>query len=190
MELLLTVAIVIILIVTHLLNKSKQDELKAQLQINDALSQRIHELNETTANMSSEIDRLSLSLSLSTQKAEEDAARYVDIWKKEETVKIRKEAVDKSRSILRGQVVEHLAPFLIDGLSPGDFRWIGSPIDFLVIDGCGAVNDGKADEISRVILMDIKSGKSQLSKIQRRIRDAVKAGRVEFMTINLENENV
>jgi predicted Holliday junction resolvase-like endonuclease len=38
----------------------------------------------------------------------------------------------------------------------------------------------------KVIMLDVKSGKSQLTTKQRRIRDLIQAGKVEWRTIRLE----
>ena len=38
----------------------------------------------------------------------------------------------------------------------------------------------------KIVMLDVKSGKSQLTTKQRRIRDLIKAGRVEWRTIRLE----
>ena len=53
------------------------------------------------------------------------------------------------------------------------------------------VFDWRADKvenltIGKVVLLDVKSGKSQLSSKQRRIRDLIKAGRVEWREVRLD----
>lgn len=61
---------------------------------------------------------------------------------------------------------------------------MGDPVDYLVCRGSSDIRDGETDEIAQVILLDIKTGNAKLNKTQRRIRDAVQAGRVKFMTYN------
>lgn len=96
-------------------------------------------------------------------------------WKAESVERIRREAITKSRSVTLGKVVEHIAPFFpVFPFNPKDARFIGSPIDFIVFDGA---SDG---EVRRVILLEVKSGGSTLTTKQRRIRDAVRAGKVEW----------
>ena len=103
---------------------------------------------------------------------------------------IRKDATTRSRSIMRGQATEHLAPYMFNSdLNPKDFRFLGNPIDYIVFSGCSDVTDGVSDTIEKVILVDIKTGTSKLSKVQRRIRDAIKEGRIEFITYNPDKTN-
>ena len=106
--------------------------------------------------------------------------------------KLRKQIADKARSILKGQVAEHLAPLLkceLEDFNLADMTFIGAPIDYLIIDGYNEFKDGNRDIEIRIVLADIKTGKkAQLTTEQRRIRDACKAGRVEFRTIKLLEE--
>ncbi len=87
----------------------------------------------------------------------------------------REESVKLSRSVLTGKFIEQLAPFLPDfRYDPTEVRFIGSPVDCLVF--CGA----SRDECDEVVFLEIKSGRSGLKTIQRRVRDAVKEGRVRW----------
>lgn len=63
---------------------------------------------------------------------------------------------------------------------------MGNPIDYICFDGLSDVLDGKADSINKIRFVDIKTGKSNLSKSQRRIRDAINSDSVEFKVINLD----
>lgn len=104
---------------------------------------------------------------------------------------LRKQIADKARSVRKGQVAEHLAPLLkceLEDFHLADMTFIGAPIDYLIIDGYNEVKDGNRDREIRIVLADIKTGKAQLTTEQRRIRDACKAGRVEFRTIKLLEE--
>jgi predicted Holliday junction resolvase-like endonuclease len=57
---------------------------------------------------------------------------------------------------------------------PGPCRWAGQPIDMIVFDGL----EGSGD--INVVFLEIKTGKSQRNKHQRRVKAAVDAGRVQF----------
>jgi len=100
----------------------------------------------------------------------------------------RVDAAKRSKRVNRGFTLEHFAPKMIPGLNPADYRHIGDPIDYLVISGSSDLSNGSQDQIDSVILLDIKTGRSQLSKVQRRIRDAVVAGRVAFCVFNPDLE--
>jgi len=60
---------------------------------------------------------------------------------------------------------------------------MGQPIDYIVFDWDEDSDKNRTD--GRIVMLDVKSGKSQLTKKQRRIRDLVKAGKVEWREIRL-----
>lgn len=57
--------------------------------------------------------------------------------------------------------------------NPKDACFIGSPIDLIVFDG---LDEGK---LRKIVFVEVKSGKSTLSKREKLIRDAVEQRRVE-----------
>ena len=105
---------------------------------------------------------------------------------KEEIKKAREDTIKRSRSVLRGQASEHLAPFVIKDTNPKDYRFMGNPVDYICFDGLSDILDKTSDKIKTVRFVDIKTGKSNLNKSQRRIRDAIKDGRVSFEIVNLD----
>lgn len=83
----------------------------------------------------------------------------------------------KSSEVRTGKIAEQISPFLDDyPLSPRTARFIGDPIDFVHFDE------------DKVTFVEVKSGKSQLSTKQRRIRDLIKAGKVEFTIYRVEGK--
>jgi predicted Holliday junction resolvase-like endonuclease len=93
--------------------------------------------------------------------------------KVEEIVKARLKA---SRAVLGGLVSEQIAP-LLPGFpfDPGDCRFIGKPVDFLVFKGMNQ----KA--ITEVIFLEVKSGSGRtLNDQEKRLRDVIRAGRVKW----------
>lgn len=83
----------------------------------------------------------------------------------------------KSSEVRTGKIAEQISPFLDDyPLSPQTARFIGDPIDFVHFDE------------DKVTFVEVKSGKSQLSTKQRRIRDLIKAGKVEFTIYRVEGK--
>lgn len=88
---------------------------------------------------------------------------------------LREDAVKRSRAVLGGQLTEQLAPYLPDfPWSPTEVRFLGKPVDFLVFRGL----DGKA--VEEVVFVEVKTGESRLSPVERSLRDAIKAGRVSW----------
>ena len=89
----------------------------------------------------------------------------------------------------RGQLLEKWCPFLehpdIDPKwEAKDWSFLGQPIDYLVFNWYD--NKEKNLEEGVVVMLDVKSGKSGLTTKQRRIRDLVKAGKVEWREIRLD----
>jgi predicted Holliday junction resolvase-like endonuclease len=84
----------------------------------------------------------------------------------------------KSSEVRTGKITEQISPFLADyPLEPKTARFIGDPIDFVHFD----------DE--KVTFVEVKSGKSQLSKKQRQIRDMIKDGKVDFVIYRVRGED-
>lgn len=125
-------------------------------------------------------DEFVLELELERKKALEDAA---EILKKKEA-DIRKDAARRSQAVVRGRIVEQIAPF-IEGFeyNPQDCRFLGSPIDFVVFDGLSA------RDVKAVIFVEVKSGNSRLSVKERQVRDVISEGKVRFETFRSNKAN-
>ena len=94
----------------------------------------------------------------------------------EKLPKIRQDSVKKSREVLTGQFSEQLAPFMPNfPYSPTECKFLGKPIDFIVFKGL----DKK--EPSEIVFVEVKSGKSNLSTVERKIRDIVNKKKVKWV---------
>jgi predicted Holliday junction resolvase-like endonuclease len=118
----------------------------------------------------------------------EEHEQKFSLWAQNNENRIRKDALDRSRYVQNGQTSEHFAPFLIPDLNPKDARFIGDPIDFLICNGSTHVGQTQSGEIESVMLLDVKTGKAKLSKVQRAIRDAIVAGKFKFATYNSDTK--
>jgi hypothetical protein len=88
----------------------------------------------------------------------------------------RSDAIKRSRAVLGGQFSEQLAPFL--PLFPGDpteCRFIGKPVDFVSFAGA---SQGSIDE---VVFIEVKTGDSRLSPVERSLRAAIERGAVRYV---------
>ena len=94
----------------------------------------------------------------------------------EETDKLKKLTHQKKSSEVRlGHIAETLAPFLDQfDFQPEQCSFLGQPIDYI------SFGD---DEIT---FIEIKSGKSQLNKKQRHIRDLVKSKLVSWKEVRIK----
>lgn len=103
-------------------------------------------------------------------------------WKIEEEAKIRQDAINRSYSVNLGKITEHLIPFhqsFLSQFNPKDARFIGSPIDLIVFDGYA----DKRDEI-QIYIVEIKTGNSKLTEIQKKIKASVLNGNIRWAEIN------
>src|SRR4051794_11993901 len=97
----------------------------------------------------------------------------------------RKDTLTKSRSITLGKTQEQVAPLFPEFLSqfnPNDARFLGSPLDFVVFDG---LCDGDDVAVRQIVFVEVKTGKANLSRRERRVRDAIQAGRVSYQMLRL-----
>jgi predicted Holliday junction resolvase-like endonuclease len=102
------------------------------------------------------------------------------IWKLRHTRRVRADAVLRSQAVTLGKVQEQLVPFFpAFPFNPKDARFLGSPVDFVVFDG---LSDGA---VTRVVLVEVKTGASQLTTRERQVRDAVQAHCVEWLEMRL-----
>jgi len=94
---------------------------------------------------------------------------------------IVKTRLKQSRAVLGGLVSEQIAPLLPDfPFDPGDCRFIGKPVDFIVFKGMNEQN------ISEVIFLEVKSGTSKsLNQQEKRLKEAIQAGRVNWVQFNI-----
>lgn len=141
----------------------------------------ITELYETINTKNVLMERAAQALDTTTKQAGE-LTQTVDLLQK--TLEFQQSQYDKlanqkkSSEVRTGRIVEQISPFLSDyPLPPGSARFIGEPIDFVHFDD------------DKITFVEVKSGKSQLSKKQRMIRDLIKEGKVDFILYRIEGED-
>src|SRR5688572_1513085 len=88
----------------------------------------------------------------------------------------RADAINRSRAVTMGSFTQHIVPYLPEfEFDPRDVRFLGSPIDFVVFDGlCQG-------EVKRIVLVEVKTGSATLSARERSVREAARAGRIEWL---------
>ena len=83
----------------------------------------------------------------------------------------------KSSEVRVGKIGENLAPFLRDWpYDPNNFRFLGNPVDGIQINQ------------DSIILIEIKTGNSRLSKTQKRAKQLVREGKVYFETFRVSDD--
>lgn len=89
--------------------------------------------------------------------------------------KERKDAINKSRAVLKGQFSEQLSPFSQNfPVKPSEARFLGAPIDFIAFKGLDEKN------VEEIVFIEIKSGKSQLNQTEKSIKKAVENKKIRF----------
>lgn len=103
-------------------------------------------------------------------------------YREDDLTAARRDAVARSRSVLGGKSAEQLFPFapqFSERFDPSEARFLGAPIDYVVFDGLGA------GELREVVLVEVKTGGSKLSRNERAVERAVREGRVSFEVVRL-----
>jgi predicted Holliday junction resolvase-like endonuclease len=83
----------------------------------------------------------------------------------------------RSMSTKHGMMAEQFLPYYKD--FPGDpqkFKFLGAPVDGILF------------EEDKIVIIEFKTGKSQLSATQRKIRKLTKEGKVYFKEIRMPEE--
>lgn len=95
--------------------------------------------------------------------------------------KIVSDAIKRSLVVHIGKTLEHIAPIIPQlGHHPRDVRGIFDPVDYVAFNGMF-----EKKSIDSISFIEIKTGKSRLTPIERKIRDAVKDQRVEWKMYNI-----
>lgn len=101
-------------------------------------------------------------------------------WLEKEEGRIRKDAIERSARTLSGKTLEKLIPFLEKfPYNPHDLRWLGDPIDFVIFDGYSK----KSPE--QIVFCEVKSGESNLSKVQNEIKELVEKKKVKWFEFRI-----
>lgn len=96
---------------------------------------------------------------------------------------LREDAIKQSRAVLSGQFSEQIAPYFPDfPYKPTEARFIGKPIDFIVFKG---MDEKKIDE---VIFVEVKSGQSQLSKVEKTLKSTIENKQISWHEYKVPEE--
>jgi len=101
-------------------------------------------------------------------------------WEGGKLEAVVKTRLKQSRAVLGGLVSEQMAP-LLPGFpfDPGDCRFIGKPVDFIVFKGMNEQN------ISEVVFLEVKSGAAKtLNQQEKRLKEVIQAGKVGWVQFN------
>ncbi|MCK9466847.1 MAG: hypothetical protein M0P94_00815 [Candidatus Absconditabacterales bacterium] len=94
----------------------------------------------------------------------------------------RKNAVERSKNVLIGQVNEKIAPIL-----PGfpynykDLVFIGKGVDYIVFDGLSKGN------LNEIVFLEVKSGNSGLNRNETMIKNCIKNKKIAYDILRIKN---
>ena len=204
---LVCVSVAVVVIISHFYYKNKYMGAKAEIDSKSANIEAIisaeiaevrikAEMEKTDLERETRIEIMKLRENLSEaiekqNKSMQEIAKVTaetQLWKANEEKLMQKrirdardDALERSRAVLKGKIGEQMAPILdIFPFDVADARFLGSPMDFVVFNG---YSDGQTEE---VILVEIKTGKSRLSKRERDIKKVVESGKVRFIEVNVD----
>jgi predicted Holliday junction resolvase-like endonuclease len=110
------------------------------------------------------------------------AARWLDDWRLEVKADLEEAARQRSAAVVTGQVLEQVAPLTATfPWRPEDARFLGKPVDYVVFDGLGELRRGERRRLREIVLVDVKTGRADLTRSERRVRSCVEAGRVDVV---------
>ena len=111
--------------------------------------------------------------------AETVALEMVSGILKKKEAELRKDAIRRSQTVIRGKVAEQIAPYLPGfKYNPRDCRFLGSPVDLVVFDG---LTEGV---LRQIVFIEVKSGKyARLTPRERQVQEVVelKGARYELV---------
>jgi predicted Holliday junction resolvase-like endonuclease len=107
-------------------------------------------------------------------------------WIIEHEAAIRKDTAKRTIAVNMGKMTEHLIPFSeqFKEFNSKDARFIGSPIDLIVFDGVA-----EKKPLINIYFIEVKTGNSAVSEIQRKIAAAIDNNRVHWKLIRREEFN-
>lgn len=167
-------------------NRDVESEKNAQISqlefVKESLEKRIVEEEEKLSSKQEIIGQMGENIRFLQKQMGEMGQEIVDLSEKLQTTK-EEEKKQKGRAqsahTTKGQILEKWCPFIDHPQiephwKPKDWSFLGNPIDYIVWDEKG------------IVFLDVKAGKSQLTKKQRMIRDLIRDGNVEWREIRLE----
>ncbi len=88
----------------------------------------------------------------------------------------RSDAVKRSRAVLNGQLSEQLAPWFPGfPADPSEIRFVGKPVDYIAFSGCSG------GTIEEILFIEVKTGASALSPVEKEVKRAVQDGRIRYV---------
>jgi len=135
----------------------------------------IESLKESFEHERKSIEEKKVEIQTKEKSFEIAVAKLTEDLEEQKQLKNKVTSQKKSSEVRLGHIAETLAPFLDQfEFEPEECSFLGQPIDY--------VSFGQDD----ITFIEVKSGKSQLSSKQRRIRDQIKDGKVKWKEVRID----
>lgn len=144
------------------------------------LMQLKHQYEKDILERDKEIEKRNKDLGIMYIKDVEELKSLVTQYEKY----LRQDAVKRSRVSILGKVWEQIAPSLKNfPFQPEDARFVGAPIDYIVFEGMGE------KDIKKVHFVEIKSGRANLNKQEKTLKDTILKKKVYWKEIRVGDED-
>ena len=166
--------------------------MKMALKERDGLTDSIHQMGEQLTGMQNQVVFLQEELGERGKRINALTGEIEELTEENEEIGVeakKQKGRAASAHTTKGLILEKWCPFLNhpeieESWEAKNWVFMGQPIDYIIFDWDEDSDRNRTD--GRIVMLDVKSGKSQLTKKQRRIRDLVRAGKVEWREIRLE----
>lgn len=109
----------------------------------------------------------------------------------EEKQRATKVALTSSRNTIKGSMSEKFCPFQDNfPYAPADCSFLGKPIDFIIFNNIEKYRDNEGDvnvDDIEIVFLEVKTGKSTLTKVEKAIQHAIQNKRVRFETYRYQD---
>lgn len=109
---------------------------------------------------------------------------------KKEIETSRKDAIKRSKSVIRAAISEDIIPLFPDfPYDLSDLKLFGKPIDYIVFDGMSEFRDGNKDKEITIVMADLKTGNAVKTPVQKAIMKAIQDGKIRFEEWRIDENN-
>jgi predicted Holliday junction resolvase-like endonuclease len=162
-------------------DKAIQETENIRVQLKKQTDKAIEDTENIRIGLQKQIEQTKIQLE---EQSKKNAQLLLEEWMQKEEERIRKDAINKSKSVIIGKVTEYLVPFFPGfKYNPKDVRFIGTPIDVIVFDGLDEGN------IRQIVFGEIKTGKyGYLTSREKSIKNIIENKNVKHEIIHIETD--
>ena len=160
----------------HFLIEARFKDLEKNLELKESQHRlSMESLKESFKHERKSIEEKKIEIQAKEKDFEISIAKLTEDLEEQKNLKTKVTSQKKSSEVRLGHIAETLAPFLDQfEFNPEECSFLGQPIDY--------ISFGQDD----ITFIEVKSGKSQLSSKQRKIRDQIQEGKVKWKEVRID----